>query len=78
MSRTLTIADDLYQRLEDEARARGLESVEQMLEELGRAGSDFCPRKEAVSRIDNLRERLSDKYGEMPDSVELVREERAR
>ena len=72
------IADELYERLEAEARARGLESVEQMLEELGRDGTDLAQLRETVSRIDDLRERLFAQYGEMPDSVELVREDRAR
>lgn len=31
-------------------------------------------RREAVRRIDALREQLFAKYGEMPDSVELLRE----
>jgi antitoxin component of MazEF toxin-antitoxin module len=35
-------------------------------------------RREAVRRIDALRESLFQKYGEMPDSVELVREMRSR
>ena len=78
MSRTLTIAAELYERLEAEARARGLESVEQLLEELGRDGTDLAQRRETVRRIDNLRERLFARQGEMPDSVELVREDRAR
>jgi predicted CopG family antitoxin len=78
MSRTLTIADELYERLETEARARGLESIEQMLEEIGRSVPDFCERKEVVSKIDKLRERLFAQHGEMPDSVELLSEDRAR
>ena len=78
MSRTLTIPDELYERLEAEARARGLDSVERLLDELGRNGIDFDQRRESVSRIDSLRERLFAKHGEMPDSVELVREDRAR
>lgn len=41
--------------------------------------SEFVPnRKDVVRRIDELRERLFAKYGEMLDSVELIREDRAR
>ena len=78
MSRTLTIPDELYERLQAEARARGLGSVERLLDELGRNGVDVPQRNGAVSGIDNLRERLRAKYGEMPDSVALLREDRAR
>jgi hypothetical protein len=78
MSRTLTISDDLYARLEEEARARGLNSVERLLEEWKRTESDLNQRQNVVYRIDDLRRRLFAKYGEMPDSVELVREDRAR
>lgn len=35
-------------------------------------------RSDVVSQIDDLRERLFAKYGEMPDSVELLREDRDR
>ena len=78
MSRTLTIPDELYERLEAEARARGLDSVERLLDEFGRNGIDLHQRSATVSGIDSTRERLHAKYGEMPDSVELVREDRAR
>jgi hypothetical protein len=78
LSRTLTISDDLYARLETEARARGLNSVERLLEEWKHAETDFNQRQDAVRRIDDLRERLFAKYGEMPDSMELVRTDRAR
>jgi hypothetical protein len=37
-------------------------------------GEVLSQRREAVGRIDALREQLFAKYGEMPDSVELVRE----
>jgi predicted CopG family antitoxin len=78
MSRTLTISDDLYARLEAEAQARGLNSVERLLEEWRRTEADLNQRQAVVLKIDGLRGRLFAKYGEMPDSVELVREDRAR
>jgi vacuolar-type H+-ATPase subunit B/Vma2 len=74
MSRTLTIPDELYERLETEARARGLKGVESLLDSLARDENSLSERKEAVRKIDALREQLFAKYGEMPDSVELVRE----
>ncbi|MGB7925142.1 MAG: hypothetical protein WCF57_18025 [Pyrinomonadaceae bacterium] len=78
MSRTLTISDELYARLEAEARERGLNSVERLLEEWERMEVDLDERKDVVRRIDDLRGRLFARYGEMPDSAELVREDRAR
>jgi len=76
MSRILKISDELYACLEAEARLRGFDSIEQLLEQW-QAPENF-QRKEVVRQIDDLRERLFVKYGEMPDSVELLREDRAR
>ena len=78
MSRTITISDELYARLEAEAQARGLKSVERLLEEWEQNGAALKQRRDVVQRIDSLRERLFARYGEMPDSVDLVREDRAR
>jgi predicted CopG family antitoxin len=33
MSRTVTISDEVYEQLEKEVRERGLESVEQLIEQ---------------------------------------------
>jgi predicted CopG family antitoxin len=78
MSRTIIISDDLYTRLEAEAHSRGLNSVERLLEEQGRNNPDLTQRKNIVAKIDSLRERLFTRYGEMPDSVELLRDDRNR
>ncbi|HEV7797249.1 MAG TPA: hypothetical protein VGO73_03775 [Pyrinomonadaceae bacterium] len=78
MSRTITISDELYARLESEARARGLNDIEHLLEEREQSESDLNERQKLVKRIDDLRERLFIKYGEMPDSVELLRADRNR
>ena len=78
MSRTLTISDELYARLESEARDRGLKSVEELLDRLQSLETDLVHRKENVRQIDLLRERLFARYGQMPDSVELLREDRER
>ncbi len=78
MSRTLTISDKLYQRLEAEAVARGFENVEQLLEEHASNGSDYSQRRAVVDNIDRLRNRLAAKYGEMPDSTNLIRDDRGR
>lgn len=78
MSRTITISDDLYARLEAEAHARGLASIEHLLEGWEHVEADLSQRKDVVRRIDSLREHIFAEYGEMPDSVELMREDRAR
>lgn len=78
MSRTITISDELYARLEAQARARGLNNIERLLEERAQSESDLDERQKVVKRIDDLRERLFIKYGEMPDSVELLRADRNR
>lgn len=77
MSRTLTISDELYARLEREAQIRGL-SIERLLEEWQSSDASLHQRKDVVRGIDALREHLFSKYGEMPDSTDLLREDRAR
>lgn len=42
--------------------------------EAGRGDNGLSRRQEAVRRITALREQLFAKYGELPDSVELLRE----
>ncbi|MFB2937323.1 hypothetical protein ACE1B6_18910 [Aerosakkonemataceae cyanobacterium BLCC-F154] len=37
-----------------------------------------CDRQNAILQADELRTRLQKTYGEFPDSVELVREDRSR
>jgi hypothetical protein len=93
MSRTITISDSLYERLEVAARDHGFQGIEQWLEQwpLGsgfasRASGEQTPlseeelqrRREAVDRTVALQERLSREYGMMRDSAELVREDRDR
>jgi hypothetical protein len=78
MPQTLTIPDELYERLNAEARARGLKDVESLLDSVARRKDRLSKRREAVRRIDALREELFAKYGGMPDSTELLREDRER
>ena len=78
MSRSLTISDELYARLESEAHNRGLNTIEELLSRWQGLEAGILQRKEIVEQIDQLRSRLLAEYGEMPDSVELLREDRAR
>lgn len=78
MSQTLVISDELYAHLSASAHQRGFASVEELLEEWQSYGENGHERRAAVQAIDALRTRLFATYGEMPDSTELIREDRAR
>ena len=78
MSRTVMIPDALYARLEQTAHARGCSSIAQLLEVWQAHEDTLRQRREAVARIDALRERLFATYGVFPDSTVDVREDRAR
>jgi hypothetical protein len=58
MSRTLTIPDALYTRLERVGRTRGFRSIEQFLEVWQSHEDTLLHRQEVVTRIDGLRKRL--------------------
>jgi hypothetical protein len=78
MSRTVTIPDTLYTRLENTARACGFGSIAQLLEVWQSREDTLRQRQEIVAQIDALRERLFATYGSFPDSTEDVRTDRAR
>lgn len=83
MSQTLTISDDVYVRLKDEAGEQGMDSVERYLEKKYAptqrlSDEELRLRREAVDRTIALQQHFSKKYGMMPDSAELVREDRER
>lgn len=76
MSVTITISDETYQKLKNVAESRGFEKVEDFLgewEELERAN-----RHKVVDDIVAFRQKMKEKYGVMPDSTELIREDRMR
>lgn len=77
MSQTITVPNDLYDRLEAAARARNL-NIAHLLAEWEERESELSNRQNAVRRIDELRERILAQHGEMPDSTKLVSEDRAR
>ncbi len=77
MSQTLTISDALFRKLQEEARRRGLDGVESILNDL-LDQDELRRRREAVHRIDEIRGRIFAEHGEMPDSIDLIREDRAR
>ncbi len=82
MSRTLTISDELYERLDAKARRQRVSIEDLLLSWQGPEEDDVAMelrrRRSAVARIEATRAELAARYGEMPDSVEIIREDRAR
>ena len=87
MSVTLTVSEKTYKSLEQQAHKRELESVEQFLEKLTEQFEEsestereekLAERRETVDRILKFQEKMKEKYGVMPDSTELLREDRMR
>ena len=78
MSQTLTISDALYSRLVASAKQHGFQNIEQLLEAWQMSEDELQRRLHAVQQIDAVRERLFVTYSEMPDSVDILREDRAR
>jgi hypothetical protein len=77
MSKVLTVTDELYGRLETTARQQGLSGVEELLDLWQAKEEERRPRVQAVEHIEALRARLFATYGEMPDSVEFIHQDRA-
>ena len=78
MGQTLIISDELYARLQAAAQQRGLSRIEQLLDLWQTNEEEVRQRQQAVQQIDRVRERLFHAYGEMSDSVNLIREDRNR
>ena len=80
MSVTITISNETYQSLEDLAQLRGKQSVEQLLEDFKSVErqKESEKRREIGKSIRDFQKRMSEKYGVMPNSADLVSEDRAR
>jgi predicted CopG family antitoxin len=76
--KTITISDALYERLTQSAQEHGLSDIDQLFERWEVEFRSKQQRESVVDRINTLRETMTTKYGVMPDSVELVREDRER
>ena len=74
----LCLTHDHYARLEATARTRGFQSVEQLVASWQARERDRAGRITAARHVNLLRERLSEIYGELPDSTPLVQQDRAR
>ncbi len=87
MSVTINISEKTYKLLEQQAHKRELESVEQFLEKLTEQfereeaeawNKELERRREQGKRIREFRQKMKEKYGVMPDSTEIIREDRMR
>ena len=76
MSVTLTVSEEAYKKLENVARSRGFDDVGKFLDEWEELES--ANRREVVDDIRLFRKRMKEKYGVMPDSTDLIREDRMR
>ncbi|CAN5156952.1 hypothetical protein BH20ACI1_BH20ACI1_23250 [soil metagenome] len=76
MSVTLTISDKTYEKLKTVANSKGFEDVEKFLDEWEEL--ELANRREVVDRILEFQNKMGEKYGVMPDSTELIREDRMR
>ena len=72
---TLIISEDLYLRIKTTAQLRGV-SIEQLLEEWEQRDREIERRQEAGREIKAFFAEMKAKYGLMPDSAELIREDR--
>lgn len=78
MSQTLTISDKLYKRLRKTTQVLGLNNIENLLEMWQEREDELRRRRKIVRLIDGVRKQLHTRYGEMPDSTELIQEDRMR
>lgn len=82
MYQSITLSDMLYQKLQTTAQNDGFESLEEFLQKLIEVWQaqrkELARRQAQVRRIDEMRARLLESYGEMQDSTELIRADRER
>lgn len=87
MSVTLNISEKIYNSLAQQAQKREIESVEKFLEELTKQfeneeavewEKELQRRREVGEQMKNLRAKIFKEQGLMPDSTEILREDRMR
>ena len=75
MGRAVDFSEETYTQLEKMAQTLGFENIERLIKEwLWEA--ELRRRQELGRRIDEHREEMYAKYGLMPDSTELIRQDR--
>ena len=78
MDHTFTISETLYLKLQHYLQLYNLNNIEQLLEVWLIAEEEKRLRQETVRQIDTLRQTLFQRYGQMPDSTQLLRTDRSR
>ena len=81
MSHSLTLPDDLYARLDTAARRQGLTIAEWLRlisSDTTISAAELKARQDAVARSAALYDDLAVRYGGLPDSTDLIREDRDR
>jgi hypothetical protein len=81
MSVTLTISEETYENLKSLAQLRGFKSIEQFLENdkmLVERRMELERRQKLGAEMKKLREKIFREHGVMPNSVDLIREDRER
>jgi hypothetical protein len=78
MLHRLELSELQYKRLEQTKDVLGLQTIEAVIDHLLEQQTAAQARAESVKRIHQLRAYLHEKYGDSPDSVELIREDRER
>jgi len=76
MSVTITVSEKTYQRLQSIAYNKGFENIENFLDQWEEP--EASNRREVVDEILKFHEKMKEKYGIMPDSTEILREDRMR
>lgn len=87
MSVAINVSEKIYKLLERQAQQREMENVEQFLEKLSEEfetkaaeerEKELARRRELGNEIREFRQKMKEKYGVMPNSVEILREDRMR
>lgn len=85
MSKTIVLTDEKYEQFADYARLRGFQSVEQLFEEdqfldakMRERRKELEQRRELGKEMDELRQKIENEIGVMPDNTPLLREDRER
>lgn len=77
MGRAVNLSEETYTELEKMAHSLGDGDIERLIKQWLRE-AELRRRQELGRRIDEHREQMFAKYGVMPDSTELIRQDRER
>jgi len=72
------IDDEAMQAFREQARSRGVSTEQAVRELIERAAREGSRQADWYTRADVLRERIRAKYGTLPLSMEMIREDRDR